>query len=126
MGYDAFGLPTENYAIKNKMSPQKATDDNIAIFQSQLEALGSVLTGLVAFVPVIRLIINGPNGLFLQFFKKGLAYQAEIAINWCPFCKTGLANEEVINGRHERCDTPVEKKTAQTMVAKDYRLYADR
>jgi leucyl-tRNA synthetase len=125
MGYDAFGLPTENYAIKNKMSPQKATDDNIAIFQSQLEALGFGFDWTRSFRTSDPAYYKWTQWLFLQFFKKGLAYQAEIAINWCPFCKTGLANEEVINGRHERCDTPVEKKLLKQWLLK-ITAYADR
>ncbi len=110
MGYDAFGLPTENYAIKNKVSPEVATQKNIANFQEQLERLG------FSFDWSRRINTSDPayyrwtQWLFLRFFQAGLAYQQEIAVNWCPFCKTGLANEEVINGRHERCDTLVEKK----------------
>ena len=125
MGYDAFGLPTENYAIKNKMSPQKATDDNIAIFQAQLEALGFGFDWARSFRTSDPAYYKWTQWLFLQFFKKGLAYQAEIAINWCPFCKTGLANEEVVNGRHERCDTPVEKKLLKQWLLK-ITAYADR
>jgi len=125
MGYDAFGLPTENYAIKNKVSPQKATDDNVATFQKQLEALGFSFDWSRSFRTTDPTYYKWTQWLFLQFFKNGLAYQAEIAINWCPFCKTGLANEEVVNGRHERCDTPVEKKFLKQWLLK-ITAYADR
>lgn len=125
MGYDAFGLPTENYAIKNKISPQKATDENVAVFQSQLEAAGFSFDWDRCFRTSDPDYYKWTQWLFLQFFKAGLAYQDEIAINWCPFCKTGLANEEVINGRHERCDTPVEKKLLKQWLLK-ITEYADR
>jgi len=125
MGYDAFGLPTENYAIKNKISPQEATEKNVANFQDQLERLGygfdwsrSVRTSDPSYY-------RWTQWLFLQFFHKGLAYQDDIAINWCPHCKTGLANEEVVNGRHERCDTLVEKKQLKQWMLK-ITEYADR
>jgi leucyl-tRNA synthetase len=110
MGYDAFGLPTENYAIKNKISPQEATDKNVATFQKQLEEMGYSIDWNRSFCTSDPRYYLWTQWLFLQFFKAGLAYQAEIAINWCPHCKTGLSNEEVINGRHERCDTLVEKR----------------
>jgi len=110
MGYDAFGLPTENYAIKNKISPQIATERNISIFRKQFDDLGLSIDWNREVNTTDPGYYKWTQWLFLQFFKKGLAYQDEIAINWCPKCKTGLANEEVINGRHERCDTPVEKK----------------
>jgi leucyl-tRNA synthetase len=125
MGYDAFGLPTENYAIKNKVSPQQATDDNVATFQKQLESLGLSFDWSRSFRTSDPEYYKWTQWLFLQFFKKRLAYQAEIAINWCPFCKTGLSNEEVINGRHERCDTPVEKKLLKQWLMK-ITDYADR
>jgi leucyl-tRNA synthetase len=125
MAYDAFGLPTENYAIKNKVPPQKATEDNIAIFQKQLEALGLSFDWSRSFRTSDPAYYKWTQWLFLQFFKKDMAYQAEVAINWCPFCKTGLSNEEVINGRHERCDTPVEKKQLKQWLMK-ITAYADR
>jgi leucyl-tRNA synthetase len=125
MGYDAFGLPTENYAIKNKVSPQKATDDNVATFQSQLEALGYSFDWDRSFRTSDPDYYKWTQWLFLQFFEKGLAYQDEISINWCPFEKTGLANEEVINGRHERCGTEVEKKFLKQWLLR-ITDYADR
>lgn len=125
MGFDEFGLPTENYAIKNKVTPQSATEKNVTVFKQQMESLGygfdwerKVNTSDPAYY-------KWTQWLFLQFFKAGLAYQDEIAINWCPHCKTGLSNEEVINGRHERCDTLVEKKTLKQWMLR-ITDYADR
>ena len=108
MGFDAFGLPTENFAIKNKIAPQVATANNVASFRDQLSTMGLSLDWSRSFSTTDPDYYRWTQWFFLQFFKAGLAYQDEIAINWCPFCKTGLANEEVVNGRHERCDTLVE------------------
>lgn len=125
MGYDAFGLPTENYAIKNKIPPQVATDRNVGNFQKQFNSLGYSIDWDRSFRTTDPDYYKWTQWLFLQFFKAGLAYQEEIAINWCPKCKTGLANEEVINGRHERCDTLVEKKQLKQWLLK-ITEYADR
>ncbi len=125
MGYDAFGLPTENYAIKNKVTPQAATDQNIATFQKQFESLGFSFDWERSFRTSDPDYYKWTQWLFLQFFKAGLAYQDEIAINWCPHCKTGLSNEEVVNGRHERCDTLVEKKILKQWLLK-ITDYADK
>lgn len=125
MGYDAFGLPTENFAIKNKIAPQRATVNNISNFQEQFDALGFSIDWSRSFSTTDPEYYKWTQWLFLQFYKAGLAYQAEIAINWCPKCKTGLANEEVVNGKHERCDTPVEKKTLQQWMLAITK-YADR
>ncbi len=125
MGWDAFGLPTENYAIKNKVRPADATAKNIATFKRQMQELG------FSFDWSREINTTDPNyykwtqWIFLQLLKDGLAYQAEIAINWCPKCKTGLANEEVVNGRHERCGTLVEKKLLKQWLLK-ITAYADR
>lgn len=125
MGWDAFGLPTENYAIKMKIAPQAVTQSNVATFKKQMQMMG------LSFDWTREINTSDPDyykwtqWLFLQFFKAGLAFQDEIDINWCPFCKTGLANEEVINGRHERCDTLVEKKTLKQWLLK-ITAYADR
>lgn len=110
MGYDAFGLPTENYAIKNQISPQTATADNIAIFRRQFDELGLSIDWNRQVNTTDPSYYKWTQWLFLQFLKHGLAYQDDININWCPKCKTGLANEEVVDGKHERCDTPVDKK----------------
>jgi leucyl-tRNA synthetase len=125
MGYDAFGLPTENFAIKNKIAPQVATEQNVSNFQKQFESLGYSIDWDRSFRTTDPSYYKWTQWLFLQFYKEGLAFQDEIAINWCPKCKTGLANEEVVNGRHERCDTPVEKKTLEQWVLKITK-YADR
>ncbi len=116
MGYDAFGLPTENYAIKNKVTPQKATEENINNFQKQLVSMGFSFDWSRSIKTTDPNYYKWTQWLFLRFFKQGMAYQAEIAVNWCPFCKTGLSNEEVVNGRHERCDTPVDKKLIKQWV----------
>lgn len=125
MGYDEFGLPTENYAIKNKITPQSATQNNVSVFQKQLESMGYGIDWDRKVRTSDPEYYKWTQWLFLQFFKKGLAYQDEIDINWCPHCKTGLANEEVINGRHERCDTLVEKKTLKQWLLK-ITEYAER
>jgi len=125
MGYDAFGLPTENFAIKNRIAPQVATERNIANFQKQFESLGYSIDWDRKINTTDPAYYKWTQWLFLQFYKAGLAYQDEIAINWCPHCKTGLANEEVVNGRHERCDTLVEKKQLKQWLLK-ITEYADR
>jgi leucyl-tRNA synthetase len=125
MGFDAFGLPTENYAIKNKIPPQVATDNNVANFKVQFQSLGYSFDWSRSFKTTDPDYYKWTQWLFLQFFKKGLAYQDSVAINWCPHCKTGLANEEVVNGRHERCDTIVEKKFLKQWLLK-ITDYADR
>lgn len=125
MGYDAFGLPTENYAIKNGIAPQVATDHNVSNFQQQFNSLGFSIDWDRAFRTTDPSYYKWTQWLFLQFYKAGLAYQDKIAINWCPKCKTGLANEEVSNGRHERCDTLVEKRELKQWLLK-ITAYADR
>ena len=110
MGFDAFGLPAENFAIKNKISPQSAVEKNVAHFRTQLERMGYSIDWNRSFNTTDPEYYKWTQWFFLQFFKKGLAYQDEVAINWCPSCKTGIANEEVIGGRHERCDSIVEKR----------------
>ncbi|MCL1929765.1 leucine--tRNA ligase [Candidatus Saccharibacteria bacterium] len=118
MGFDAFGLPAESFAIKNKVTPQMAVEQNIAHFRHQLERMGYSFDWSRSFSTTDPEYYKWTQWLFLQFFKAGLAYQDEININWCPFCKTGLANEEVINGRHERCDNLVEKKKLKQWLLK--------
>lgn len=125
MGWDAFGLPTENYAIKVKRPPQEITKENIATFTRQLKAMG------FSFDWSREVNTTDPNyykwtqWIFLQLYKKGLAYKAEMPINWCPKCKVGCANEEVIDGKHERCGTVVELKNLNQWVLK-ITEYADR
>ena len=117
IGWDAFGLPTENFAIKNKLNPEIVTKNNIARFKNQLKALG------ISFDWSREINTTDPNyykwtqWIFLQLFKKGLAYKSETMVNWCTSCKCVLANEEVINGRCERCSSEViHKKKAQWML----------
>ncbi|NLB90955.1 MAG: leucine--tRNA ligase [Clostridiales bacterium] len=110
MGWDAFGLPAENYAIKNKVHPRIVTQENIARFRTQLQRIG------FSFDYSREIDTTDPNyykwtqWIFLQFLKHDLAYKSEMPINWCPSCKTGLANEEVIGGSCERCGTEVIRK----------------
>ena len=126
MGYDAFGLPTENYAIKNKIAPQVATAKNIANFRKQFDSLGLSVDWNRQVNTTDPNYYKWTQWLFLQFFKAGLAYQDDIDINWCPKCKTGLANEEVTSeGLHERCDTPVEKRKLKQWMLK-ITAYADK
>lgn len=125
MGWDAFGLPTENYAIKMKVPPQQVTKQNVANFYAQMVSLGLSFDWDRVVDTTNPSYYKWTQWLFLQFYKAGLAYQDETAINWCPHCKTGLANEEVVNGRHERCDTLVEKKTLKQWLLK-ITEYADR
>lgn len=125
MGFDAFGLPTENYAIKHKIRPQDATDKNVNNFKKQFDSLGYSIDWSRSFKTTDPDYYRWTQWLFLQFYKNGLAYQDDISINWCPKCKTGLANEEVSEGRHERCDTLVEKKQLKQWMLKITK-YADK
>ncbi len=125
MGWDAFGLPTENFAIKHKIRPQDATAKNVATFKRQMQALGLSFDWSREINTTDPKYYKWTQWIFLQLLKADLAYQAEIAINWCPHCKTGLANEEVVNGVHERCGTPVEKKLLKQWLLKITK-YADR
>ncbi|MFU0828325.1 MAG: Leucine--tRNA ligase [Lachnoclostridium sp.] len=125
MGWDAFGLPTENYAIKNKIHPKIVTKNNIEHFTKQLKALG------YSFDWDREINTTDPNyykwtqWIFLQLFKKGLAYKAEMPINWCTSCKVGLANEEVVGGVCERCGGEVVRKVKSQWMLK-ITDYADR
>ena len=110
IGYDSFGLPTENYAIKVKRPPQDITKENIAVFRRQLKSLGLSFDWSREIDTSDPAYYKWTQWLFLKIFEKGLAYKAKMPINWCPKCKVGCANEEVIDGKHERCNTPVEKK----------------
>ena len=107
IGWDAFGLPTENYAIKNKVHPAAVTKQNIDHFRSQLKMIGFSFDYSREVDTTDPAYVKWTQWIFLQLFKKGLAYKAEMPINWCPSCKCGLANEEVVGGNCERCGTPV-------------------
>ena len=118
MGWDAFGLPTENFAIKNHIHPAEVTKKNVARFKGQLKSLG------LSFDWSREINTTDPNyykwtqWIFLQLFKKGLAYKKEMSVNWCTSCKCVLANEEVVNGVCERCGSEVVHKTkSQWMLA---------
>ena len=125
MGWDAFGLPAENYAIKHKIHPSKSTEKNTGTFREQMKRLGLSFDWDREVNTTDPAYYRWTQWIFIQLFKKGLAYKQEMPINWCPKCKVGLANEEVVNGRHERCDTEVgEKKLNQWMLK--ITAYADR
>ncbi len=125
MGWDAFGLPAENYAIKTGTHPREAVTKNIKHFKSQLESIGLGFDWDREINTTDPEYFKWTQWIFVQMFKKGLAYEDELPINWCPSCKTGLANEEVIDGECERCDTQVEKKDIRQWVLK-ITDYADR
>ena len=125
IGYDAFGLPTENYAIKTGIHPIEVTKKNTDIFRRQLKNLGLSFDWSREINTTDPEYYKWTQWIFLQFFKKGLAYRAEIPINWCPSCKIGLANEEVIGGKCERCGAETEKKEKKQWLLK-ITAYADR
>ncbi|MGC9046581.1 MAG: leucine--tRNA ligase [Minisyncoccia bacterium] len=118
IGWDAFGLPTENYAIKTGIAPDVATKTNTNNFRRQLKSLGFSFDWSREINTTDPKYYKWTQWLFLQFFKNGLAYKAEVPINWCPRCKIGLANEEVINGRCERCGAEVEQKLKSQWMLK--------
>ena len=125
MGYDAFGLPTENFAIKNKIHPAKVTHDNVSNFRKQLQALGYSFDWDREVNTTDPDYYKWTQWIFLQMFKKGLAYKASMPVNWCTSCKIVLANEEVVDGVCERCGGEViRKEKSQWMLA--ITKYADR
>jgi len=125
IGWDAFGLPTENYAIRTGIHPSVATEKNVANFKRQLKSLGLSFDWPREINTTDPQYYKWTQWIFLQLFKKGLAYQAEIPINWCPRCKTGLSNEEVIDEKHERCGELVTQKVLKQWMIK-ITEYADR
>ena len=125
IGFDAFGLPTENYAIKNHIHPAKVTRDNIANFTKQLHMLGYSFDWDRVVDTTDPKYYKWTQWIFLQLFKHGLAYKASMPVNWCTSCKCVLANEEVVEGVCERCGSPViRKEKSQWMLA--ITKYADR
>ncbi len=110
MGWDAFGLPAENYAVKNHVHPSIITAENIKRFRMQLKSLGLSFDWSREFATTDPDYYKWTQWLFLKFFEKGLAYKKEMAVNWCPSCKTVLANEESTGGVCERCGAPTEKR----------------
>ena len=118
MGYDAFGLPTENYAIKNHIHPAKVTHDNIANFTKQLKMLGYSFDWDRVVDTTDPKYYKWTQWIFLQLFKKGLAYKTSMPVNWCTSCKCVLANEEVVNGVCERCGPEVIRKEKSQWMLK--------
>jgi len=117
IGWDAFGLPTENYAIANNIHPEIVTKNNIDRFRSQLKSLGFSFDYSREVNTTDPAYYKWTQWIFLKLFEAGLAYKAEIPINYCPSCKVGLANEEVVDGQCERCGSPVVRRTkAQWML----------
>ena len=118
MGWDAFGLPTENFAIKNHVHPAEVTKRNVARFKSQLKALGLSFDWNREINTTDPSYYKWTQWIFLQLFKKGLAYKKEMAVNWCTSCKCVLANEEVVNGVCERCGSEVVRKDKSQWMLK--------
>ncbi len=125
IGWDAFGLPTENYAIRTGIHPRVTTEKNIANFKRQLKSLGLSFDWSREINTTDPKYYKWTQWIFLKLFEKGLAYHAELPINWCPSCKIGLANEEVVGGECERCHTSAKKKTLKQWMIK-ITNYADR
>ena len=118
MGWDAFGLPTENYAIKNKIHPKVVTENNVERFKGQLHALGYSFDWEREVNTTDPEYYHWTQWIFLKLFQEGLAYKTEMPINWCTSCKVGLANEEVVNGVCERCGAPVVRKVKSQWMLK--------
>ena len=125
MGFDAFGLPTENYAIQNKIHPKTVTENNIRHFKGQLHALGYSFDWDREVNTTDPEYYKWTQWIFLKLFKAGLAYKSEMPINWCTSCKVGLANEEVVNGVCERCGSEVVRKVKSQWMLK-ITEYADK
>ena len=125
MGWDAFGLPTENYAIKNHIHPKIVTKNNVARFKGQLQSLGYSFDWDREINTTDPDYYKWTQWIFLKLFNAGLAYKKEMPINWCTSCKVGLANEEVVNGVCERCGAPVVRKVKSEWMLK-ITEYADK
>ena len=125
MGWDAFGLPAENYAIKMGVHPEKSTSENIANIKRQIKEISAVYDWDMEVNTTDPKFYKWTQWIFVKMFKAGLAYEKEMPINWCPSCKTGLANEEVVNGKCERCGAEVTKKNLKQWMLKITK-YADR
>ena len=125
MGWDAFGLPAENYAIKTGTHPRKATEKNIETFKKQIRSIGFSYDWDREINTTDPEYFKWTQWIFLKLFEKGLAYEATVPINWCPSCKTGLANEEVADGKCDRCGSMVTRKDIRQWMLK-ITAYADR
>lgn len=125
IGWDAFGLPTENYAIKNHIHPRIVTEQNVARFKKQIQSLGISFDWSKEINTTDPQYYKWTQWIFLQLFKKGLAYKKEMSVNWCTSCKCVLANEEVVNGVCERCGSEVVHKVKSQWMLK-ITEYADR
>ena len=126
MGWDAFGLPAENYAIKNKVNPNVVVKENIAHAKAQAKRWGLSIDWDREIDTTDPKYYRWTQWIFVQLFKKGLAYRSEVAVNWCPFCKTNLANEEVLSdGTHERCGNKTQRRMQKQWLLKITK-YADR
>ena len=125
MGWDAFGLPTENYAIKNKIHPKIVTENNVKHFKDQLHSLGYSFDWDREINTTDPKYYKWTQWIFLKLFKAGLAYKKDMPMNWCTYCKVGLANEEVVNGVCERCGAPVVRKVKSEWMLK-ITDYADK
>ena len=125
MGWDAFGLPAENYAIEQGVHPRESTEENVANFKRQLDEISAIYDWDMEVNTTDPDYYKWTQWIFVKMFEAGLAYQKEMPINWCPSCKTGLANEEVIGGECERCHSEVTKKNLNQWMLKITK-YADR
>jgi leucyl-tRNA synthetase len=125
IGWDAFGLPAENYAIKMKRKPQEVTKENIETFRRQLKSLGLSFDWSREVNTTDPAYYKWTQWIFLQFFEKGLAYKKKMAVNWCPSCKIVLANEEVVDGKCERCEAETTRKMQEQWMLK-ITEYAER
>ena len=125
MGWDAFGLPAENYAIKMGVHPAVSTAENVKNIKRQIDDIAAIYDWDMEVNTTDPEFYKWTQWIFVKMFKEGLAYEKEFPINWCPSCKTGLANEEVVNGCCERCGTPVTKKNLRQWMLRITK-YADR
>ena len=125
MGWDAFGLPAENYAIKMGVHPAKSTAENVANIKKQINQIAALYDWDMEVNTTDPGFYKWTQWIFVKMFKEGLAYEKEMPINWCPSCKTGLANEEVVDGKCERCGSEVTKKNLKQWMLK-ITQYADR
>lgn len=124
IGWDAFGLPTENYAIKNHIHPSIVTQQNIARFKKQIQSLGISFDWSREISTTDPSYYKWTQWIFLQLFKHGLAYKKEMAVNWCTSCKCVLANEEVVNGRLRTLRQRSCQQNEEPVDAQDHSLCA--